>query len=142
MKSHFSPEDQQKIVEAIKIAELNTSGEIKVHIESHCKYDVIDRAADVFNKLGMANTTLRNGVLIYLAITDHRFAIIGDKGINEKVPDHFWADTRDTMQKKFKEQRFTDGLVEGIIKAGEQLKSHFPYSKSDTYELNDQISFG
>jgi uncharacterized membrane protein len=142
MKSHFSPEDQQKIVEAIKIAELNTSGEIKVHIESHCKYDVIDRAADVFNKLGMANTTLRNGVLIYLAITDHRFAIIGDKGINEKVPDHFWADTRDTMQKKFKEQRFTDGLVEGIIKAGEQLKSHFPYSKSDTNELNDQISFG
>lgn len=90
----------------------------------------------------MANTALRNGVLIYLAITDHRFAIIGDKGINEKVSDHFWADTRDIMQKKFKEQKFTEGLVEGILKAGEQLKTYFPYSKNDTNELNDQISFG
>lgn len=142
METLFSSEDQEKIVAAIKTAELNTSGEIKVHIEAHCKFDSVDRAADVFNKLGMANTELRNGVLIYLAIKDHRFAIIGDKGINEKVPENFWNETRDLMQKKFREQKFTEGLVEGILKAGEQLKSHFPYSKSDTNELNDQISFG
>lgn len=142
METLFSSEDQEKIVAAIKTAELNTSGEIKVHIEAHCKFDSVDRAADVFNKLGMANTELRNGVLIYLAIKDHRFAIIGDKGINEKVPENFWNETRDLMQKKFREHKFTEGLVEGILKAGEQLKSHFPYSKSDTNELNDQISFG
>lgn len=142
MANFFSNEEQLEIVNAIKQAELNTSGEIKVHIEPHCKFDVVDRAADVFNKLGMASTQLRNGVLIYLATVDHRFAIIGDKGINEKVPEHFWNEVRDIMQKNFREKKIKDGLVKGILLAGEQLKHHFPYHAGDKNELNDNISFG
>ncbi|MBO9701910.1 MAG: TPM domain-containing protein [Sporocytophaga sp.] len=141
-KSFFSEQEQAAIVSAIKEAEKNTSGEIQVHLESHCKEDVLDRAVDVFKILKMHETKLRNGVLFYLAIKDKKFAILGDAGINSKVSDHFWDDIKVMMQANFKEGKFTEGLCQGIIKAGEQLKTHFPYSKDDINELSDDISFG
>ncbi len=141
-KEFFSSDQQKAIVKAIGEAELNTSGEIQVHIEKHCKKDVLDRAADVFAKLKMHDTKQKNGVLFYLALKDHQFAILGDSGINSAVPSNFWEDIKDRMQEHFKNGRFTEGLCEGIQKAGQQLKMHFPYQKDDKNELSDELSFG
>ena len=138
----FNKEQKQQIVEAIRHAEKNTSGEVMVHIEQRCKEDVLDRAAGVFDMLGMQNTELRNGVLFYLAVKDHKFAILGDAGINSKTGENFWVEIKDMMQGKFKDGDFTGGLSEGIRMAGEKLKEHFPYQQDDENELSDEISFG
>ena len=137
----FTKEQQAQILAAVKEAENETSGEIRVHIETYCHEDVLDRAAWVFKKLGMHNTDERNGVLFYLAISHRKFAVIGDAGINSKVPDGFWDDVKDLLQNKFREGKFSEGLSEGIILAGEHLKKHFPHSKDDINELPDEISF-
>ena len=138
----FTKEQQDQIVAAVKAAELNTSGEIKVHIDRKCKEDVLDHAAYIFDELDMQKTELRNGVLIYLAVEDKKLAILGDAGINKKVSNDFWDTTRDFMIKNFKEGKFTEGLSGGIKLAGEQLKTHFPYQSDDVNELSDDISFG
>lgn len=138
----FTEEQKQQIVQAIKTAEKNTSGEIRVHIEKKCKEDVLDHAAFMFDALEMQKTEQRNGVLIYLAVEDRKLAILGDAGINQKVPVNFWEDVKDLMVNNFKNGEFAKGLSEGIIKAGEQLKEHFPYQKNDENELSDDISFG
>lgn len=140
-KNFFTDAQSDQVVAAIKEAELNTSGEIRVHLEDKAKPNEIERAKKVFEELGMTNTELRNGVLIYVAVKDHKFAILGDKGINEKVPEHFWEDVRDIMQSNFREGKFTEGLCEGIMRAGEQLKTFFPYQKDDVNELDDDISY-
>ena len=137
----FTRQQQEAIVRAIGEAEHATSGEIRVHIETSCKGDVLDEAAWLFRKLGMHRTADRNGVLIYLAIKEHSFAIIGDTGINAVVPPGFWDNIRDHMKQRFSENLFTEGLTEGIIMAGEQLKEHFPHAKDDINELTDTISF-
>ncbi|MCA1741061.1 MAG: TPM domain-containing protein, partial [Bacteroidales bacterium] len=124
----FTREQQEAIVRAIGEAEHATSGEIRVHIETSCKADVLDEAAWLFRKLGMHRTADRNGVLIYLALKERRFAIIGDTGINAMVPPGFWDIIRDHMNQRFSEDLFTEGLTEGIIMTGEQLKEHFPYA--------------
>jgi uncharacterized membrane protein len=142
MKDFLSEEEKKRIVDAIKEAELNTSGEIRVHIESRCKGNVLDRAAYIFKKLKMHKTAQRNGVLFYLAYKDRKFAIIGDAGINSKVPENFWDEIKDRMAAKFKEGKFAEGLSEGIIESGNQLKKHFPYQTDDVNELSDEISFG
>ncbi|NVO10481.1 MAG: TPM domain-containing protein [Bacteroidales bacterium] len=139
---HFTKEQQARIVDAIKQAEHNTSGEIRVHIENRCKIDVLDRAANIFSKLKMHKTKLRNGVLFYLSIDDRKFAILGDAGINSKVPEDFWDSVKETVLEQFKTGNQTDGLIKGIIMAGEKLKIHFPYQKDDVNELSDEISFG
>ncbi|WP_010664529.1 TPM domain-containing protein [Marinilabilia salmonicolor] len=143
MAKHLFTEDQKtEIVNAIKEAELNTSGEIRVHIEKSCPEDVLDRAAFIFEKLKMHKTELRNGVLFYLAVKDRKFAILGDAGINAKVPEGFWDEIKELMLQRFREEDFPGGLVQGILRSGEQLKAHFPYQKDDVNELNDDISFG
>jgi uncharacterized membrane protein len=142
MKDFLSDDDKKKIIDAIKEAELNTSGEIRVHIESYCKGSVLDRAAYIFKKLKMHKTNLRNGVLFYLAYKDRKFAILGDAGINAKVPENFWDEIKDRMAAKFREGKFTEGLSEGIIESGHQLKKHFPHQTDDVNELSDEISFG
>lgn len=139
---HFTKEQQKQIVEAIKQAEHNTSGEIRVHIEDTCKIDVLDRAADVFAMLKMHKTELRNGVLFYLSVEDRKFAILGDAGINAKVPSNFWESVKETVLEQFKLGNNTEGLVKGILMAGEKLKAHFPFQKNDVNELSDEISFG
>lgn len=141
-KKFLIPAEESQITEAIKAAEKDTSGEIRVHIEAFCKMDVLDRAADVFGFLEMHKTQLRNGVLFYLAHEDHKFAILGDGGINAKVPSNFWDEIRDHVTSEFKKGNYAQGLSEGILKAGEQLKSHFPYQSDDKNELSDEISYG
>ncbi|RXQ97671.1 TPM domain-containing protein [Ancylomarina salipaludis] len=138
----FSKEEQKAIKEAIAEAETNTSGEIRVHIENSCPDDVMDRAAYIFAKLEMQKTQLRNGVLFYLAIRDHKFAILGDAGINAKVSESFWNHTKEEILGYFKQGEFAKGLSEGIKMAGQQLKTHFPYQADDVNELSDDISFG
>ena len=140
--SFFNKEQQARIRDAIMEAEKVTSGEIRVHIESKLSGDVLDRAAWLFKKLGMNRTEHRNGVLFYFAIKNRKFAIIGDKGIHQKVPEDFWDKISQQMQKDFRENRFTEGLIEGILSAGKQLKEHFPHQKNDINELPDEISFG
>ena len=108
----FTTEQKTLIVNAIKEAELNTSGEIRVHIEKQCKGDVLDQAAFWFEKLEMHKTELRNGVLFYLAVEDHKFAILGDVGINQKVPEDFWESTKEVVLEKLKEGLYSDGLEE------------------------------
>jgi len=137
----FSSEQQEAIVSAIHEAEHATSGEIRVHIESSCKADVLDEAAWLFRKVGMHKTADRNGVLIYLALKERKFAIIGDTGINAVVPLGFWDNIRDHMTQRFSEEHFAEGLAEGILMAGEQLKEHFPHSRNDINEIVDTISF-
>jgi uncharacterized membrane protein len=139
--SFFTAEQQAQILASVKEAEMATSGEIRVHIETTNKGEVLDRAAWIFKKLGMHKTAERNGVLFYLAVEDKKFAIIGDGGINSKVPAGFWDDISLLLQKNFREGKFTEGLSEGIILAGQQLKSHFPRSNDDVNELSDEISF-
>ena len=134
--------EEQEIVEAIGIAEKNTSGEIRVHIEKENAIAPLDRAMEVFRSLNMENTQERNGVIIYVAVKSKNFAIYGDKGINEKVADDFWDSTKDVMQNHFKNGNFKQGLIDGILKAGEQLKTHFPYQDNDKDELSNEISKG
>ena len=137
----FSKEQQAQILASVKEAELETSGEIRVHIETSLKGDVLDRAAWLFKKMGMDKTAERNGVLFYLAVSDRKFAIIGDAGIDAKVPAGFWDEISELLKKNFKEGKFTEGLSEGIIIAGNQLKTHFPHRLDDVNELPDEISF-
>lgn len=141
-KNFFTDTEQQQIVEAIKQAELNTSGEIRVHIEPTCEGDPYERGLKVFESLGMHATELKNGVLFYLAYKSKKFAILGDKGIHEKVSQQFWDSTKELMQSFFKQERYAKGLCEGIAQAGEKLKAHFPYTSTDTNELSNDLSFG
>lgn len=141
VENFFTKEEKKQITDAIAVAEKNTSGEIRVHAEGYCKIDVLDRAAYVFEKLGMYKTTDRNGVLFYLAVFDRKFAILGDAGINKVVPANFWDNIKETMLGYFKEEKFADGLSTGILMAGEQLKANFEYQEDDVNELSDEISF-
>ncbi|MCK5068522.1 MAG: TPM domain-containing protein [Bacteroidales bacterium] len=138
----FSKEEKEQIKAAVQTAELNTSGEIRVHIDNHCKEEVMDRAAWWFGKLEMHKTEQRNGVLFYLAVKDHKFAILGDAGINAVTLDDFWDTIKAKMLGHFSEGTFATGLQEGILMAGEALKEHFPYQDGDVNELSDEISFG
>jgi uncharacterized membrane protein len=139
--SFFTKEQQAQILAAVKEAEKETSGEIRVHIETSFTGDVLDRAAWVFKKLGMHKTAERNGVLFYLATENRKFAIIGDSGIHAKVPEGFWNEISENMANNFREGKFTEGLSGGIILAGKQLQKHFPYRQDDVNELPDDISF-
>jgi uncharacterized membrane protein len=128
------------IVTAIQKAEMQTSGEIRVHIDQKCASDPVKRAVQVFEKLGMHKTDLRNGVLIYVSFSDRKLAIIGDQGIDSVVPADFWMSTKDKMIHHFKENRFADGIIAAIAEAGEQLKKFFPYMENDENELSNEIS--
>ncbi|RDI16014.1 TPM domain-containing protein [Flavobacterium sp. AG291] len=134
--------DEEAIVAAIQQAEKNTSGEIRVHIENHSEKPPLERAQEVFYQLEMHNTAMRNGVLFYVGINDRSFAIIGDEGIDKAVENDFWDCTKDVIINHFKEKRFKDGLVAGILRAGERLKTYFPYADDDKNELPDTISKG
>ena len=137
----LTAEQQETVVAAVRCAERGTSGEIRIHIDADCAGDPVKRAEEVFVKLGMHKTELRNGVLIYLACNSRVFAIIGDKGINDVVPEDFWNDVAQTMSDSFRKGDFTGGLCQGVQLAGEKLKSFFPHKVDDVNELPDEISF-
>ena len=142
VEDFLTDKEEQEIIEAIRTAEDNTSGEIRVHIERSTKLDSFDRAMEVFHLLKMDNTKLENGVLIYVAVDDKNFVIYGDRGINDVVPNNFWDSTKDIMVSHFKKGDFKQGLVEGVLKAGEELQKHFPWEHMDRNELPDNISKG
>ncbi len=152
VEKFLNSEEEKEIIEAIRIAEKNTSGEIRIHLEEksvsideneeEVEVDSFDRAEEVFEMLHMANTKHANGVLIYIAVKDRTLVIMGDKGINDVVPTDFWESTKDTIISHFKNGDMRKGLVEGILNAGQQLKKHFPYQKDDKNELPDTISVG
>ena len=142
MTNPFTPDEQKHIVDAIRQAETATSGEIRVHVEPHCaSTDPVQRAIEVFAQLGMQQTKDQNGVLFYLAHTDRKFAVVGDKGIDAKVPANFWESTKDLLRSHFAVGNYAEGLSQGIEMAGQQLKQYFPYASDDTNELADDISF-
>ena len=138
----FTDPQQQAIIKSIENAELNTSGEIRLHVEDTCKINPVDRAIEIFEKLEMHKTELRNGVLFYLATKDKKIAVIGDKGINDIVTENFWDDIKNEIINQFKNNQFTEGICKGIEMAGEKLKMHFPFQVGDTNELSNDISFG
>lgn len=142
MKEFLSREQQRQVVCSIEKAELNTSGEIRVHIESKCKSDVMERAVYVFNYLKMYKTAQRNGVLLYIAVESRKLAIIGDVGINEKVPVDFWDTIKENMKTAFAEGCFTEGICAAVEAVGVSLKELFPYQSNDVNEQSDEISFG
>ena len=142
VEDFLTKDEEAEIVEAIRLAEKNTSGEIRVHLEKQTSIAPIERAVEVFHELGMDATQLRNGVIIYVAVKSKQFAIYGDKGINEKVADDFWNCTKDIMLDHFKNGKNKQALVDGIHNAGEQLKKYFPFESDDTNELSNEISKG
>ena len=133
---------QAAVVEAVRLAEKGTSGEIRIHIDAECQGDPVERAECLFGHLRMDRTELHNGVLIYLACESKVFAIVGDKGINDVVPEHFWEDVIAVMTGRFREGMFAEGLAEAAMMAGEKLKAFFPYEQDDVNEQPDDISFG
>ena len=142
VEDFLTKEEEQEIISAIRIAEKNTSGEIRVHIESTSEKDHYERALEVFYLLKMDTTKDKNAVLIYVAVIDKKFVIYGDKGINEVVPENFWNATKDVMQNHFKNGDFKHGIVDGVLKAGEELQEHFPWKADDENELSNDISKG
>lgn len=138
---YFTSEQKDAMVAAIQQAEKDTSGEIRIHFENHTRKAVLDRAAQVFAELKMHKTAQRNGVLVYVALEDHKLAILGDAGINAKVPADFWDEIKNRMVEKFKAGQVCEGVCEAVIAAGQQLKAFFPYQTDDVNELPDDISF-
>lgn len=141
MLTFFTKEDEEQIIQAIQNAEQNTSGEIRIHLEKKLAGDVIEEARNTFAKLEMHLTAARNGVLIFIAPEQRKFAIIGDDGIDQVVGEDFWKEERDLIQQHFRQGAFTAGICLAIKQVGEKLKAHFPFQHDDTNELPDEISY-
>lgn len=142
--NYFSADEQEQIVQAIRDAELKTSGEVRVYIESRCSYvDPLRRAREIFQSLEMYKTDSRNAVLVYVAMKDRQLAVLGDKGIHEKVGDEFWNNEVMKMLAHFNKQNYATGIATVIHEIGLALETHFPYdSNTDKNELPDNIVFG
>jgi len=140
----FQPEERQAITKAITIAEERTSGEVRVFIESRCRYvDAIDRAVEIFYSLKMEKTEHRNAVLIYVALKDHQLAVFGDEGIHQKLGREYWNKIVSEMIHNFNQDDYAKGVCQSIYTIGEALHFHFPYDRStDKNELPDDIVFG
>ena len=143
-KEFFSAQEAQGIVDAVRAAEQQTSGEVRVFVESRCRFvDPLDRAAELFFGLKMDQTAERNGVLVYIAIKDHQLAILGDVGIHQKVGDEFWQSEVRKMIAEFNRENYADGIINVVQDIGAALQHHFPYQGvKDKNELPDDIVFG
>ncbi len=141
-KEFFTEEEREEIEAAIERAESVTSGEIRVHLENSCDENILDHSVWIFEQLEMNKTKKRNGVLIYMAVGDRTFSIIGDEGINQLVPKEFWNKTKDIMKASFMEGSFKQGLIDAIESIGVDLRAHFPIEGNDENELSNKISYG
>ena len=143
-KEFFTAEEKHVIVEAVKAAEHRTSGEIRVFVESRCRFvDAIDRAAEIFYGLQMQKTDNRNAVLIYVAMKDRQLAILGDEGIHQKLGQEYWNNEVRKMIGNFNKENYAEGIGQCVSTVGEALHYHFPYdSNTDKNELPDDIVFG
>jgi len=142
VEDFLTAEQEQTVIKAIKAAEKNTSGEIRVHIEKTTEKPPMERALEVFYSLEMDKTEQRNGVLFYIAVESKNFAILGDEGINKLVPKDFWNSEKELVLSYFAKAEFTKGLKLAILEVGKKLKEFFPYQSDDTNELSDEISKG
>jgi uncharacterized membrane protein len=139
----ISSQDEQRIVSAIKAAEKVTSGEVRVHLNDTCTGDPLRDAQKQFQKLGMHRTAAQNGILFYFALESHKFAVVGDRGIHQKVGSTFWEGIRDQMVPKLKSGQLIEAIELGIAEAGRALAEHFPYEgQRDVNELSDEVSRG
>lgn len=139
----LTPVEEERVLDAIETFEQRTSGELRVHLEPHLhEKDILEEAKKTFEKLGLTATRERNAVLFFVAVKEHRFAVLGDQGINDKVPAGFWNEVVQHIHDAFAKGQFGDGLVEGIRMAGEKLVEHFPPRADDKNELPNQISRG
>jgi len=136
----FSQAEQDSIKRAIEEAEAGTSGEIRVHLDRRCPGDPVASARSWFEKLRMWTTRERNGVLLYLAIADRKFALWGDEGIHGVLPPGFWEGLRDRMVAEFAKDRFAEGIADAVREIGEALRTHFPHKADDVDELSDDLS--
>lgn len=143
-KEFFSEEEKAQLVSAIQQAEQRTSGEIRIYVESRCRFmDSVDRAKEIFLQLKMAQTQERNATLIYIAFEDHQLAILGDEGIHQKVGQAYWEKEVIKMISEFKSEHIVEGICQVVYDIGEALQQHFPYDRStDKNELPDDIVFG
>ncbi len=140
-KRFFATKEEETIILAIRHAERQTSGEIRVHVQHTLKMDVLEEAKMAFHRLKMDQTQERNGVIFFLCPERKQFAIYGDEGINEKVPDGFWEEVKQILAPAFRQRNFVEGLVKGIELTGEKLKLFFPNEPNDQNELPDEISY-
>lgn len=143
-KEFFTKEEKARIIEAIQLAEQRTSGEVRVFVETRCRFvDPLDRAKEIFTQLKMDRTAERNGTLVYVAVKDRQAAIFGDEGIHQKVGQKYWEDEIAKMLLQFREAHLADGMVQCITDIGEALHYYFPYERNtDKNELPDDIVFG
>lgn len=142
-RNFFDDEEQKLIVNAISKAERRTSGEVRVFVESKCKYvDAIDRAYEIFGQLNMHTTKERNGVLVYVAVDDHQLAVFGDEGIHQKVGQDYWNKEVRKMLGDFNRDDYAKGIADCVEDIGQALQTHFPYTDGDKNELSDEIAFG
>ena len=142
MSNFFTDQESDTIVKAISDIEASTVGELRVHIEDLCPDSPMDRAVEVFNKLGMYKTDYKTGVLIYIATEDHQLAIIGDKGIHDILGNDYWQHIMDDMKSKFSSESIYSGILYGVLAVGEKLKEHFPEKRKPDNELSNEISYG
>lgn len=140
LEKFFSDSQKKRLQAAIALAEQNTSGEIRVHLQKKCLMEPMEEAKKIFESLGMTKTAERNGILFFLSLEDHHFVVLGDLGIHEKVKDDFWHSIRNKVLDHFKKSEFIEGLEAGILKCGEKLKEYFPRSQTDQDELSNEIS--
>jgi uncharacterized membrane protein len=140
VRRFLAPDDLEAVSRAVAEAEAGTSGEVRVHLDARCPGDPMARAVEVFERLGMTRTTLRNGVLVYVAVEDHKLAVIGDAGVHARVGGAYWSGLRDTLVGHLREGRPRDGLVTAVRDIGEMLRRHFPRAPDDRNELPDDVS--
>ncbi|MDZ4666163.1 MAG: TPM domain-containing protein [Bacteroidota bacterium] len=140
-KKPLSKPNEERLIKAIQTAEQQTSGEIRVHFDANKVDSALDRAKQIFEKLKMHETELRNGILFYVNLKQKQFAVWGDEGINKIVPANFWDEVKDTAITNFKEGKTIDGLEKCILMSGEQLKKYFPLAEGDKNELKNDISY-
>jgi uncharacterized membrane protein len=143
-KEFFTEEEKQQLVQAIQMAEQKTSGEVRVFVESKCRFvDALDRAREIFFKLEMDRTEQRNATLVYVAVDDHQVAVFGDEGIHQKVGAKYWQDEVKKMLLHFRKEHLTDGICQAVTDLGQALEFYFPYNRdTDKNELPDEIIFG
>ena len=140
VREFLSDDDLDSIASAVHQAEARTSAELRVHLDHRCETETLPRAVKVFERLGMHKTTARNGVLIYISVADHKLAVIGDKGIHERVGEAYWRDLVEAVRQHLREQRSRQGLEHAIVEVGKTLSHHFPRRPGDTNELPDEVS--
>jgi uncharacterized membrane protein len=141
VKDFFSDEQKHRIKASIEGLELKTSGEVRLHVEGDCKGDAYHRAVHVFHKLHMHRANHKNGVLFYLAVNHKKFAIVGDEGIHKVVPENFWETVKDHVIARFKEEKYTEGICEGIDMTGEFLQKYFPHNNDEKTPSAHEISY-